>query len=152
MKHNEHELPQLQDFARNNSFDFLSIRTLSIIDAPDEIHRSMVPDGEKYRAYSYKDNTRVERTDYVCEQCFIFPTVFADGTVVACDQDYNAGQFYGSITDGSTFASLWWSAKSQKIRRIIRDKPDIFSFCRNCPFRDRPVNVCSIQAVDFRKK
>jgi len=151
MKHNEHELPLLPDFARNNGFEFLSIRTLSIIDAPDDVHSVMVPENEKYRAYNYENERRIRRKDYICEQCFIFPAVFADGTVVACDQDYNGNQYYGTIAGDVPFSSLWWNSKSQNIRRVIRDMPDNFSFCHNCPFRDRPVSTCSIQSFDFRK-
>jgi radical SAM protein with 4Fe4S-binding SPASM domain len=152
MKHNEHEMPLLRDFAVKNKFDFLSIRTLSIIDAPDEIHSVMIPEDTQYRAYVYQDRQRVHRQDYTCEQCFIFPSVFADGTVVSCDQDFNASQPYGNMSGGESFRSLWKNRKSRKIRKIIRDKIDTFSFCVNCPFRDRPITTCSIQGFDLREK
>jgi radical SAM protein with 4Fe4S-binding SPASM domain len=145
MKHNEHELPYVRDFARDNKFDELTIRTLSIIDAPDDIHRQLIPDNEQFRAYSYTDGSRISRNDWTCEKAFIFPAVFADGTVVSCDQDCNAQQPYGSLADGSSFASLWWSKRAAEIRRTVRDHPENLSFCKNCPFKDRPVKDCSIQ-------
>jgi radical SAM protein with 4Fe4S-binding SPASM domain len=151
MKHNEHELPQLQEFARNNRFDELSIRTLSIIDAPEDIHHPLIPDNETLRAYSYRDGVRVRRTDFICEKAFIFPGVFADGTVVACDQDCNAQQPIGSIADGSSFADVWWSKRAAEVRKTIRDNPDSFSFCRNCPFKDRPISTCNVQYYNLRK-
>ena len=51
MKHNQHELPQLQDFAEKNGFDLLTIRTLSIIDSknPDAVHSGFVPDISEFR-------------------------------------------------------------------------------------------------------
>ncbi len=151
MKHNEHELPQLPEFAAENRFDMLTIRTLSIIDTPDDIHDALKPNDEKFRAYGYRNHKRVTRTDFVCEKAFIFPTVFADGTVVACEQDYTAQQSYGSLADGSTFAEIWWSKQATEIRRTIRDNPDNFSFCNNCPFKDRPVSTCSIQYLNLQK-
>ena len=151
MKHNEHELPQLTEFAAENQFDMLTVRTLSIIDAPDDIHHDLEPNDEKFRAYGYKNNNRISRTDFICEKAFIFPAVFADGTVVACDQDYNAQQPYGSLADGSSFADIWWSKWAAEVRRTIRDKPDSFSFCKNCPFKDRPVSTCSIEYFHLRK-
>ena len=151
MKHNEHELPQLTEFAAENQFDMLTVRTLSIIDASDDIHHDLEPNDEKFRAYEYKNNKRISRTDFVCEKASIFPTVFADGTVVACDQDYNAQQPYGTLTDGTSFADIWWSKQAAEIRRTIRDNPQDFSYCKNCPLKDRPISTCDIQYYDLRK-
>jgi radical SAM protein with 4Fe4S-binding SPASM domain len=150
MRNNEHEMPQLKQFATENSFDMLTIRTLSIIDAPDDIHNTLIPNDERFRAYTYRDNKRIRRTDFICEKAFIFPAVFADGTVVACDQDYNAQQPYGSLADGTSFADIWWSKRAAEVRRNIRDNPDSISSCRNCPFKDRPVSDCSIQCLNLQ--
>jgi len=151
MKHNEHEVPRLPQFAADNQFDLLTIRTLSIIDAPDDVHHELIPDDERFRAYGYRNHKRVSRTDFICEKAFIFPAVFADGTVVACDQDYNAQQPYGSIADGSSFADIWRSERAAEVRREIRDNLDNFSCCKNCPFKDRPIGTCSIQCFDLRE-
>jgi len=151
MKHNEHEVPQIPQFAADNEFDLLTIRTLSIIDAPDNAHHDLIPSEEKFVAYGYGNNKRIRRTDFICEKAFIFPAVFADGTVVACDQDYNAQQPYGSLANGSSFADIWWSKRAADVRQTIRDNPDSFSYCRNCPFKDRPGSTCSIQRFDLRK-
>jgi radical SAM protein with 4Fe4S-binding SPASM domain len=151
MKHNEQEVPRLPGFAEENHFDMLSIRTLSIIDAPEDAHHELIPDNENLRAYGYKDSQRVNRKDFICENAFTFPTVFADGTVVACDQDYNAQQAYGSIANGVPFADIWWSQKAAGIRKTIRDNPETFSFCRNCPFADRPISTCSIEYFYFNQ-
>jgi radical SAM protein with 4Fe4S-binding SPASM domain len=151
MKHNEHEVPQIPAFAKQNQFDQLTIRTLSIIDAPEDIHRSLIPNDENYRAYGYTGNRRIDRTDFVCEKAFSFPAVYADGTVVACDQDYNAQHPYGNLAGGSSFADIWWSKRATEIRRTIRDNPEQLSCCHNCPFKDRPISTCDIQYYDLRK-
>ena len=152
MKHNEHEVPQIPQFAAENQFDVMSIRTLSIIDAPEDIHSELIPENERFRAYGYREDKRLSRADFVCEKAFTFPAVFADGTVVACDQDCSAQKPCGSLADGSSFADIWWSRKAAGIRKTIRDNPKEFSFCKNCPFRDRPVSTCSIQYLDLRKQ
>ncbi len=149
MKHNEHEFPQLLKFAADNQFDMLSIRTLSIIDAPDDKHHSLLPSDEHLRAYSYETDKRITRHDFICEHPFTFPTVFADGTVVICDQDYNAQSAIGRMTSEASFADIWWSDKAAKVRKLVRDNLEALSFCRNCPFRDRPVSTCSIQYYDL---
>jgi radical SAM protein with 4Fe4S-binding SPASM domain len=150
MKHNEHELPELENFARRHQFDILTIRSLSIIDAPDDQHNIMMPDDERFRAYEYSKGKRVSRDDFICEGAFIYCTVLADGTACCC-QDYNAKQSYGKLVAGTSFADVWWSKQAAKIRKVIRKKPDSFSFCRNCPYKDRPVGPCSIQYYDLQK-
>lgn len=148
MKHNQHQLPDLRDFAVRNGFDFLSIRTLSIIDAesPDQIHRELVPDQPDFSAYVYKDNMRVRREGFICQQPFWLPAMFADGTVVACEEDYNAQQPLGVLQDGVSFRDIWFSPRAAQVRQRIRDHPETLSFCRNCPFADRATSDCSIQA------
>jgi radical SAM protein with 4Fe4S-binding SPASM domain len=148
MKHNQHEIPNVIDFARCNHFDLLTIRTLLIIDAEASarVHDELVPDIENLRAYHYKNNRRLERRDFICQQPFWFPTVFADGTLVACEQDYNAQQSLGVISKDVSFAEVWGSKRASAVRRIIRETPRHLSFCQNCPYRDRETTDCSVQA------
>jgi radical SAM protein with 4Fe4S-binding SPASM domain len=150
MKHNEHELPFLRQFGIDNKFDMSTVRTLSIIDTQDDtLHKQMIPEGRDLRAYEYERNGRVTRNDFICEKAFTLPTVFADGTVVSCDQDSSAQHPYGTIADGSSFAKIWWSKRAVEIRKIIRDNHLKYSSCKNCPFKDRPVTDCSIQRFDL---
>jgi radical SAM protein with 4Fe4S-binding SPASM domain len=148
MKHNQHEVPQLQGFATTNAFDLLTVRTLSIIDtdSPDQRHGEFLPDMKDLRAYDYKNGARVEKKDFICQEPFWFPTVFADGTLVACEQDYNAQASLGVISKDVSFADLWYGKHAAQVRKVIRDAPNRLSFCRNCPYRDRSGTDCSVQA------
>jgi MoaA/NifB/PqqE/SkfB family radical SAM enzyme len=152
MKHNEHEVEKLDCFARENGFDMLSLRSLSIIDSDsaEEIHGKFVPEKTAWRAYMYKDGERIHSKSYICQQPFLFPTLFADGTLVACEQDYNAQLPMGIISKENTFGRLWFSKSASIIRRMIRDAPHEFSFCRNCPYWDRESTGCSVEVRYFR--
>ena len=154
MKHNQHEVPQMIDFAKTNHFDLLTVRTLSIIDSEstDQTHRDFVPNKLEFRAYDYKNGTRFERKDFICQEPFWFPTVFADGTLVACEQDYNAQQSLGVISKKVLFRDLWFSRRAASIRKIIRDNPQSLSFCQNCPYRDRECTDVSIKAHFLNNK
>jgi len=152
MRHNEHELKELPDFAASNQFDILTVRSLSIIDAPDDSFTKFKPVDKDLCAYEYKNNQRIKRKDFICEKAFIFQAVVADGRVTACDQDCNAQQVLGSLADGTTFEEIWRSKRAIEIRKIIRDKPDSLSFCRNCPFKDRPVTDCSIKRYNLQRE
>ncbi len=148
MKHNEHEVPLLSDFAREAGFDLATIRTLSIIDAPEQPHRELIPDAENLRAYGYKNGRRVHRGDFICMEPFWFPAIYVDGTVTGCDQDFNAQHPMGQLSKDVSFADIWASRQAAGVRRIIRDTPQALSFCTNCPYTDRPISHCSIEALN----
>ena len=150
MKQNEHELPRVKQFALDAGFDMVSIRSLSIIDSTENSHHDLVPVSDLLRAYSYENGERVRRKDFVCQHAFTFPTMMADGRVVSCEQDFNATQPYGTLTKGSSFEGIWFSEEAAQIRGTIRDNPEEYSFCRKCPFADRPISSCSIESYTLR--
>jgi radical SAM protein with 4Fe4S-binding SPASM domain len=150
MKHNEGELPRLRQFSLDAGFDMVSIRSLSIIDSTEAPHDDMVPASALLRAYEYAGGKRVRRKDFVCQHAFTFPTVMADGTVVACEQDFNCRHAFGAMPQHGTFAEIWRSRHAARIRGTIRDSRDDFSFCRNCPFADRPTSDCSLESYALR--
>ena len=148
MRHNQHQINDLIGFAREHQFDLLTVRTLSIIDtdAPDTVHRGMIPDEAAYCAYAYDQQSRVIKGDFYCLEPFWFPTVFADGTVVPCEQDYNAQRPFGIVGAGHGFRGIWFGRQAREIRREIRERGETISFCRNCPYRDRSTTDVSIKA------
>ena len=150
MRQNEHEIPALREFAAEAGFDMVSLRSLSIIDSAEQAHHDMVPAAEALRAYGYSEHGRVQRGDFVCQHAFSFPTVLADGTVVACEQDFNGQHAYGVLKRGGSFGAIWRSARAGGVRRTIRDTPGDYSFCRNCPYADRPISSCSFESYAVR--
>jgi len=150
MKQNEHELPRIRAFAEEHGFDMVSIRGLSVIDAPDAAHRELIPDSDALRAYGYGEEGVLRRADFVCQHAFTYPTVLADGTVVACEQDFNGLQPYGVFSGQRSFSSIWFGTEAARVRKTIRDQPERFSFCNCCPFADRKLNTCSIEGYELR--
>jgi len=151
MEHNEHEVPRVEAFARDQGFDMLSLRTLALVDSERTLraHQEMIPNSPDFRAYAYDGAERIRLSDYVCMQPFWFPSVYADGRVVSCEQDYNASQPSGSVADGRTFMEVWNGAAAARVRQTVRDRPQDYSFCRNCPSWDRTITDTSFRAVFF---
>jgi MoaA/NifB/PqqE/SkfB family radical SAM enzyme len=151
MKHNEHEVPGVASFAAEHGFDMLTLRTLTIIDsdAAVQVHTEMVPKAPDYRAFQYDQGERIRKSDYVCMQPFWFPTLFTDGNLVSCEQDFNASQASGKIGDSLSFTDLWNNDVAARVRKTVRDAPENFSFCRNCPAWDRSTTDTSLNANFF---
>lgn len=152
MGHNEHQTPDLPAFGARHGFDMLTLRTLSIIDSDSGLHAhgDLVPEISEYRAYQYDQGERIRKSDYVCMQPFWYPSLFADGTVVSCEQDFNASEPSGVAGKGASFRNLWYGEAAARTRKTVRDTPEDFSFCRNCPAWDRSITDTSVQAVFFR--
>lgn len=152
MKHNEHELPHIEPFAREHGFDYVSLRSLSIIaDNHEAAHTDMVPDREALQAYAYREGRRVARDDFLCQHAFAFPTVLTDGTVTVCDQDFNASCAYGRLGQGQSFRDIWFGARAAGVRRTVRDRRATSAFCRQCPYADRLLNTCNLQVIPLRR-
>jgi len=146
MKHNEHEVPRLQAFAREHGFDLLTTRTLLTVDAPQTAFLELMPAQPTMRAYEYRGANRQRRNGFLCHQPFWFPSVFVDGTVVACEQDHNAREPFGVMSDSVSFAEIWRSEHARRVRGLLRDHPSDYSFCRNCPFADHRATAGCTQA------
>jgi len=147
MGHNRHELPEAREFARRHGAELFSVRTLSIFDTPEERHRQLIPEEDRWRAYEYSAGKRQGRSGFICQQPFWFPCMLADGTIVGCEEDYNAQLPMGRLDEGTTFGRIWRSRAAVEVRRRIRDHMDGQSFCRNCPYRDRDSTSCSVESV-----
>jgi MoaA/NifB/PqqE/SkfB family radical SAM enzyme len=151
MKHNEHEVSLLPRFAKDNGFDMLSLRYLAVRDMDQTEFEARVPQSEQFRGYRYRDGVRVRGEHYVCQHAFLFPAVLADGTVVACDDDYNGAHPYGRVGVDGSFRDIWFGERAAAVRRKIRHERPTFAFCRNCPAADRPDSVGSARVWDFRR-
>jgi radical SAM protein with 4Fe4S-binding SPASM domain len=152
MRHNEDGLPRLQAFARDAGFDMITVRTLSIVSSDSSLlrHAELEPPGGRYRPYSHDAAGIVRRPGFVCLQPYWFPSVYADGTVVGCEQDFNAEVPLGRMTDVAGFADVWRSPGAARQRRAIRDnrrRED--SYCRLCQAAGRCTTDVSVDAIDI---
>jgi radical SAM protein with 4Fe4S-binding SPASM domain len=144
MKHNQHEVDDVEDFARKNGFDMLSMRGLSTIDTEDTQHSVFHPDSEEYQSYKYNQNKeQVIRDDYLCTHAFAFTNVTADGIVTPCDQDINGAMSYGQLDEETSFRDIWFSDRAATIRKQIKGNRLSQPVCKRCPFADHNRSQCS---------
>jgi len=148
MSHNEHEVDRLEAFARENEFELLTLRSISIYDTPeaDAVQGGFVPLNELLQPYQYKEGKRQRRKGFVCTMPFWFPTLMAGGEVVSCEQDHSARAKYGRISEAQGFGQIWFSEEAAEVRHLVRDEHEKLSFCRNCPYADRPTADCSLES------
>lgn len=148
MKHNQHELPRLDEFASRHGFELLTIRNMFLIETTcdHEAADQLTPDAEVWRTSGYTHGGNTPRGSFLCLEPFWFPTVLSDGTVVLCEQDYNAELALGRVSEHVSFTSLWRSRRAAELRKIIRDDRERVSFCRKCPYVNRPITDFNVEA------
>jgi radical SAM protein with 4Fe4S-binding SPASM domain len=149
MKHNEEELDRVEGFARRHGFDSLSIRSLSTVENRGDVQRNMAPSKPEWRAYEYRNGRRMKRETFSCHIAFTCSAVFADGSVVVCDQDAHTSQVLGRFGNGRSFKNIWFGKEASSLRKVIRKKRDRIGFCRECPYADRDSNTCNIAFKHF---
>jgi len=147
MKHNQHEVPRVKDFAAAHGFDQVALRRLSIVRTPGArvAHQNLSLD--EVDANSPALDVKRARTAFVCQQPFWFPSVYADGTVVACEQDCNAEAPLGVIGKSVLFSDVWYDRGASEVRRRVRDAPETLIFCANCPACRRPITDTSFEMI-----
>lgn len=148
MNHNEHEVSRLEQFAREQGFEMLSLRSISTFGVSDvtKVHSGFVPVNELFQPYQYREGQRLKRGGFVCTMPFWFPALLAGGEVVACEQDHSARAQFGQVSGERGFRKIWFSDQAAEVRRRIRDEAHTVSFCTTCPYEDRPTSDCSLEA------
>ena len=152
MQHNEADVARVEAFARSAGFDGVTIRTLLIVTSDTGIarHAELEPRRSEYRAYERTEARTVSKPGFRCLQPYWFPSVFADGTVVACEQDFNAERPLGTVAGTTGFRDVWYSTGAARQRRAIRaDHRRSLSFCARCPFAARCATDTSTGYADL---
>lgn len=148
MRHNEHEVEHIEEFARQHEFELLTLRSISLFDITDadKVQSGFVPVNEILQPYQYKEGKRQKRPGFICTMPFWFPSVQADGGVVSCEQDHSGKHRFGTMIGGARFRDIWFSEQAAAVRKLVRDEHEKLSFCRNCPYADRPTSDCSLES------
>lgn len=150
MKHNEHELQQIESEVRTYGANMVTRVSTQIPDyaGPDADER-FAPSDTKYRRFEYRNGQRVRKpaSDYHCIRPWDRMTVTWDGRVISCEHDFNATMPFGNGLETS-FMDAWWGEKAADFRaRCLEDKGQ-FAFCADCHYRDN-VGECLVEVVPF---
>jgi radical SAM protein with 4Fe4S-binding SPASM domain len=148
MKHNQHEVGLLDEFAARHGFELLTIRNIFFIESTSDARTSgaLAPDPEVWSACGHSSGGNAPSDNFFCLEPFWFPSVFADGTLVPCEQDYNAEMSLGRIEGDVSFRDLWYSPQATRLRKTIREARETVSFCRKCPYIDRPTTDFNVES------
>jgi radical SAM protein with 4Fe4S-binding SPASM domain len=135
MKHNEHELPQLKDFAKSLGVDMLTIKTLNPhCESGQEEDRSFLPQDPFYQRFKYdQEGRRIRRKRNPCKALWNDPIIHWDGKISPCTydphDDYTVGDFASS-----EFKDIWWGSSLRRMRRLFRQDYQNIDHCAWCSY------------------
>lgn len=129
MKHNEHQLPGVEAFARDLGVDAVTWRTPILARGDQRVVAGLAPDDPAYR----RDASAAEPQP--CNRPLANLTVFSGGEMVFCENDCNAGSVIG-MAGQESLREAWSTPRARRMLRDFRRRTATPSFCATCEFRN----------------
>jgi radical SAM protein with 4Fe4S-binding SPASM domain len=156
MKHNEHEIPLLKDFAQSLGVDILTLKSLNPhdqfeVDANIATGLTFMPQDPLYRRFAYDEHgSRIRLAQNPCKRPWMNPSIHWDGKVSLCTFDAQDHYCMGDLSKES-FKKIWWGEAYAAFRRQFRDNYRSIAFCDGCTnaFKGGNLGTETIIAVHF---
>lgn len=132
VKHNEHQVPEVQKLARQMGVDNVLLKTAQIYDYQNG--SDLMPTIDKYSRYKRStDGTWKIKNELMnhCWKMWNSCVVTWDGKVVPCCFDKDAHYALGDLKK-NTFEEIWRSDAYNDFRRSILRSREEIEICKNC--------------------
>jgi radical SAM protein with 4Fe4S-binding SPASM domain len=141
MRHNEHEVPRLEEFARSLGVDTLTIKTLNpaaqdpyAADAETEKRGDFLP--QNHRFWRFRGDSapaRIRRKRNPCKHLWYHPCIHWDGAVCTCTYDPHEKFTLGHLREQS-FQEIWDGERYRRLRRRFREDWNSLPRCGECSY------------------
>ena len=132
MRHNEHQVKQVKEFAKQSGVDKLSLKTAQVYNfkkgsaiiptVKGKSRYKQMPDGSWVIAKKMRNR---------CRRIWSSIVVTWDGKVVPCCYDKNADHETGNLLDES-LSTLWKNQLYSSFRKQVLSNRNGVDICRNC--------------------
>jgi radical SAM protein with 4Fe4S-binding SPASM domain len=135
MRHNQHEIAEIDRLARECGVDRLTLKTVQIYDdadidvwLPEEeaLRRYQVVKGEEGAHFAMKHGYPNR-----CQRLWNQPVLNAGGEVAVCCFDKDSDFAMGHVGE-SSFRELWTGPRYMAFRKAVFTRRSQFEMCRNC--------------------
>lgn len=135
MKHNEHELPRVKEFAKRIGIKNISFEPAYVKNIQQA--NELLPINKKYCQFDKKALTKGKlfikpRYKNHCHLLWTTAVITIDGDVVPCCFDTEAHYSMGNILH-ERFEDIWNNEKYISFRKTILNQQEQMAICRNCP-------------------
>lgn len=131
MKHNEHEIPQLEKLARSLGVDALTIKTFN----PYESDEALIPTNPRYRRFRYTADgkSRLRVAHNPCKHLWNMPSVHWNGIVCGCTHDAEETLVLGDLKVDA-FKDIWYGDAARRLRQRFRSGWEAIPLCEHCSY------------------
>jgi len=132
MRHNEHQMKQMREFAKQAGVDKLAFKTAQVYNFDAE--SSVIPvlkSKSRYRQTSDGKWVMANKIRNRCHRIWSSLVVTWDGKVVPCCYDKNADHQTGNLLEES-LPEIWKSQHHNAFRRQVLTNRSEIDICRNC--------------------
>ena len=145
-RENEHEVEDFRRLARDLGVDMVSFKAFSTRQAgysDPEWDRVRVPTETGLRWYDYDSDFALKhaRGEYNCRFPWTKPTLFPDGSILACEFDLGAHHAFGNLNEAS-FEDIWFGETAAATRRAFQRDRNSLPFCRDCVYDNSVIEGC----------
>ena len=138
MKHNEHQVDQVEESAKDLGVDAIIFRSAVVRRSNIDLEERLAPLSADYKRFRKNqmtpDGLEPKQPNNYCHRPYANLTIFSNGEVVACENDYNATLPLGNVANQPLHDIL----SSSKVREFLGNfKKDLdhFIFCKECEDR-----------------
>jgi len=141
MRHNEKEVPYLEEFVQSLGADALTLKTLNpaaqdpyAADIEAEKHDDFLPQDDRFRRFR-RDSTRarIRRKRNPCKHLWCHPAVHWNGVVCTCTYDPYEKFPLGDLRKQS-FREIWEGKPYHRQRRQFREDWNHLPRCSECSY------------------
>ncbi len=129
---NEHQIPDVLDFARDLEFDEIRFKTAQIYDFKNG--HPLIPTQERYSRYKRKNDGTYRIKNNLSNQCWRLwhtSVITWDGQILPCCFDKDANHNLGNLSENS-FQTIWNGSKYRAFRtQLLKGRKNI-DICKNC--------------------
>lgn len=140
MKHNEHEITTLKDFAVSLGVDALTIKTMNPYDQGECYSdgaegKDFIPENPLYQRFKHDpvDCSRIRCKRNPCKQLWNNPVIHWNGKVSPCTYDPHDKYTLGDLTQ-QTFRDIWTGASYRRLRHQFRKDYQKIDLCFECTY------------------
>lgn len=151
MKHNEHQINRVMKFAKDLGVDVITFRSAVVRRSEIDLKDRLTPLSPDFQRFTHKGSPSEKRLNNYCHRPYANLTIFSNGDIVTCENDYNATETLGNIAHQNVLKILS-SGTSRNFFRGFRKNLDKFIFCKECENRDMKGHSANVQTIILNKK
>ncbi|MFH1371534.1 MAG: radical SAM protein [Planctomycetota bacterium] len=155
MKHNEQQLDQVRDFAEGLGVDVLTFRSAVVQRSEVNLEDKLAPSLVKFQQHESEGSpageNRAKRCRFICNRPYANLTIFSNGDVVSCENDFDSVMPLGNVSDKSLHEIISSERSRSFLEKFHRDL-DQMPFCRSCEMRDMKYHTANVDTCILNRE